>query len=366
MYKGQLLCAVGIDPNNCMYPLAYAVVEAERLDTWRWFLGLLVEDFQIRSGDGWTFISDRQKGLLNVVEEMIPLAEQRYCVRHMHNNFKQKYGGRSLKEKLWSCARASNVEAFENAMSTLKEENVGASEWLTNVPFHHWTRSHFKTETKCDLLLNNMCESFNRCIIWAREQGILVMLEMIREYLMTRLQTKRDQVDGWGGKRFTPKVYKLIEKFKKWSGGCYSTYAGYDEFEVTTVNGSKYAVHLGNRTCGCRRWDLSGIPCHHAISCLNRLGKNVEDYIDSVYSTFHYKQAYSGIIYPMNGHLAWDKSGMVLKPPVIEKQPGRPKKKRRVEPQEAQEIVVDGVTRLSKKVQVTVRYNLVSQFRCLI
>ncbi|XP_074378314.1 uncharacterized protein LOC141719847 [Apium graveolens] len=126
VYKGQLLCAVAIDPNNCMFPLAYAVVEAERLETWRWFLVLLVQDFDIRTRDGWTFISDRQKGLLNVVEEMIPMDEQRYCVRHMHNNFKQKYGGRSLKEKLWSCDRASNVESFQNAMNIVKEENVGA------------------------------------------------------------------------------------------------------------------------------------------------------------------------------------------------------------------------------------------------
>ena len=99
-YKGQLLCAVGLDGNNCMFPIAYAVVEAERLDSWRWFVALLAEDFEIGLGDGWSFISDRQKGLLTVVEEMLPMTENRYCVRHLHNNFKGKYGGRSLKDKL--------------------------------------------------------------------------------------------------------------------------------------------------------------------------------------------------------------------------------------------------------------------------
>ena len=354
-YKGQLLCAVGLDGNNCMFPIAYAVVEAEKLDSWRWFVAYLVQDFDIGLGDGWSFISDRQKGLLNVVQEMLPMAEHRYCVRHLHNNFKGKYGGRSLKDKLWACARASNIEAFQVAMTNIKEENEGAWKWLTEVPFHHWTRSHFKTESRCDLLLNNMCESFNRCILGAREQGVLLMLQMIREYLMRRLQTKRDEMVSWEDNKFTPKIYKIIEKNKKLSGSCYSTYAGYDEFEVTTFTGSKYAVHLGNRTCGCMRWDLCGIPCQHVISCLNRMGYSVEDYVDKVYTTANYKKAYSGIIYPMNGHNLWEKSGLVMKPPTVERQPGRPKKRRRPEMPDLVEKEIEGVKTLSKKTQLTVR-----------
>ena len=35
--KGQLLSAVGIDGNNRMFPIAYAVVEVENTETWKWF-----------------------------------------------------------------------------------------------------------------------------------------------------------------------------------------------------------------------------------------------------------------------------------------------------------------------------------------
>lgn len=236
------------------------------------------------------------------------MAEHRFCVHYMHNNFKQKYQGKSLKDKLWACARATNVESFTTAMSIIKEKNVGASEWLSQVAVHHWSRSHFKTDTKCDILLNNMCGSFNRSVLWVREQGILVMFELIREYLMKRLQIKREKMKAWEDKRFTLKTYQLLDKFKKWSTGCYLAYAGYNKFEVTTVNGSKFAVDLETRTCGCKRWDLTGIPCHHVISCLNRLGYNVEDYVDSCYLTTNYRKAYSGIIFPMNGHQQWEKT----------------------------------------------------------
>jgi hypothetical protein len=34
---GQLLTAVGIDPNDCIFPIAMAVVEVESMKTWTWF-----------------------------------------------------------------------------------------------------------------------------------------------------------------------------------------------------------------------------------------------------------------------------------------------------------------------------------------
>lgn len=43
-YPGICLTAVGKDGNNNLYPVAYAVVEAENKDSWAWFLELLVRD----------------------------------------------------------------------------------------------------------------------------------------------------------------------------------------------------------------------------------------------------------------------------------------------------------------------------------
>lgn len=60
-YGGQLLSAVGIDPNDCMFPIAYALVETESKETWSWFLELLGSDLDIDDSSKWTFMSDRQK-----------------------------------------------------------------------------------------------------------------------------------------------------------------------------------------------------------------------------------------------------------------------------------------------------------------
>ncbi|CAN1261691.1 hypothetical protein LINPERPRIM_LOCUS10952 [Linum perenne] len=57
----QLLAAVGIDANDGVYPIAWAIVKTESENSWGWFIELLRKDLEIPNGPGWTFMSDRQK-----------------------------------------------------------------------------------------------------------------------------------------------------------------------------------------------------------------------------------------------------------------------------------------------------------------
>ena len=58
---GQLLTAVGIDPNDCIFPIAVAVVEVESLSTWKWFLNTLKDDLHIDNTYPWIIMTDKQK-----------------------------------------------------------------------------------------------------------------------------------------------------------------------------------------------------------------------------------------------------------------------------------------------------------------
>ncbi|XP_014519664.1 uncharacterized protein LOC106776700 [Vigna radiata var. radiata] len=94
LYKGELLTAVGRDPNDQMLPLAYTVVEVENKDSWSWFLQLLVEDLgsnEIRGACTW--MSDQQKGLVQAIEELLPKKEKRFCIRHLYANFRKWFTG---------------------------------------------------------------------------------------------------------------------------------------------------------------------------------------------------------------------------------------------------------------------------------
>ncbi|XP_073152078.1 uncharacterized protein [Henckelia pumila] len=87
-YGGVLLSAVGVDPNNNNFPISFAVVNSESRDTWGWFLTLLKMDLNIERDYEWTFMSYKQKGLIQAFNEIFPNADHRFCVRHLHSNLK--------------------------------------------------------------------------------------------------------------------------------------------------------------------------------------------------------------------------------------------------------------------------------------
>ncbi|KAK9293352.1 hypothetical protein L1049_021344 [Liquidambar formosana] len=99
-YGGQLLSAVGRDGNNQMFPLAMAVVEAEIKHSWHWFMTNLLQALDCQDYTGITFISDRQKGLVDTFAVLLPGADHRHCVRHMYANFKEKHKEQDLKDML--------------------------------------------------------------------------------------------------------------------------------------------------------------------------------------------------------------------------------------------------------------------------
>lgn len=76
--RGMMLVAIGIDANNSMLPIAYAIVEKENTDSWTWFAELLKDDLDVEDSSVLTFISDRQKGLERAVETVFEGAEVRF------------------------------------------------------------------------------------------------------------------------------------------------------------------------------------------------------------------------------------------------------------------------------------------------
>jgi MULE transposase domain len=58
--KFEILCAMGRDTNNQMYPIAWAMVEVENKKFWDWFLNPHVQDLEIGSRYGYVIITDQQ------------------------------------------------------------------------------------------------------------------------------------------------------------------------------------------------------------------------------------------------------------------------------------------------------------------
>ncbi|RYR40062.1 hypothetical protein Ahy_A09g045729 [Arachis hypogaea] len=118
---GQLLTTIGWDPNDQMLPIVYAVVEAETKDSESWFLSQVASDVGLDKMGRSTFMSDQQKGLLPAYEEVIPGVDNRFCVRHLYNNFRKRFPGLQLKKLMWKCAKATHWRDWERHMAEMSD-----------------------------------------------------------------------------------------------------------------------------------------------------------------------------------------------------------------------------------------------------
>ncbi|XP_062020920.1 uncharacterized protein LOC133737368 [Rosa rugosa] len=331
-HGGQLLTAVGVDANNTTWVVAYAQVEMESTDSWKWFLELLVKDLDIEhEGAGWTFISDKQKGLLPAFESIIPLAYHRFCVRHLWTNFTKLFPGKAKKDQLWATAKSTTLAYFHKEMVLIKQMDPKAYDWLTDPrrPPLHWCRAHFKTHIKCDILLNNLCESFNTFILGARGKLVVSSFEEMRVKLMKRIMLRKEKMMKYEV-TICPKPRGIFEKKKnkvKAASDCVPHGSGGPQIEVESFGGGKHVVGLERRTCACRRWDLSGIPCKHGVVAINFMKLDLDDFVDDCYLKKTYMANYSHTIKPVNGMELWPTSEepTILSPPQYTRQPGRPR-----------------------------------------
>ncbi|KAL3643521.1 hypothetical protein CASFOL_014336 [Castilleja foliolosa] len=215
----------------------------------------------------------------------------------------------------------------------LKGIDAKAFDWLVNKPPNHWSRSHFTGYPKCDILLNNMCECFNSFILDARERPIIPMLESIRNQLMTRFVLNREKAEKWDPV-VCPKIKAVLLKNMKEAGEYIPMRSDEWNFQIKGMY-DQHTVDVRARSCSCRRWDLNGIPCKHAILAIWCRRENPEQYVHSCYSVASYKKAYALSIPPITGMELWPQISLEPPlPPIYKEKAGRPQRLRRRQPDE--------------------------------
>ncbi|KAH6829192.1 hypothetical protein C2S53_011762, partial [Perilla frutescens var. hirtella] len=228
------------------------------------------------------------------------------------------FRGDAFKKLLWKAANATTVAAFNRSMVEIEKIDKKCLEWLqTGKSATEWSKSHFST--------------------FGKEKPVLTMLEWIREYMMSRLQKNRDKAERkWEGRKICGRIRMIVGKNMESSSDCVPIKSNEYNYEISSFDGTRYAVNLEAHTCDCRRWELSGIPCKHAISAICAQGYDPEDYVHKCYSVETYVAVYAHAISPMNGDELWQKTGYIppLPPAFGKKKKGRPQKERRFDANE--------------------------------
>ena len=134
-YKGTLMMAVGVDPEQQIVPLAFALAESENDNSWSWFMRL-VRTHVLRPERQVCMISDRHHDLLKCAEEHMdgyPPLVHRWCMRHFAANMWRRQKKKDVIKKLKTLCKVHTEVAFEEHLEGLKKDlNDEAKEWLEN------------------------------------------------------------------------------------------------------------------------------------------------------------------------------------------------------------------------------------------
>ncbi|GJS93159.1 phosphoenolpyruvate carboxylase gene [Tanacetum coccineum] len=188
---GHILTAVGIDSNNGIYRFAYAIVDGETKESWKWFLDCLGDDLDLFRNSNFTFIIDKQKH-------------------------------------------------FDRHMETLKEQNKEAYDWLRLIPPQHWARAHI------EILLNNMCEVLNRQLVDGRDKPIITCLEFLKEYLMKRIVNVQLVIRKCN-RPLTPNAERLFKVILMDAAQIKVDWNGGNLYQATNPWGQQYVVNMRER-----------------------------------------------------------------------------------------------------------------------
>lgn len=276
-----------------------------------------------------TYYFKMYRGLLTAMHRVFHDCSQRFCLRHIYANFKVAgFRGGDLKAHVDAAAYSYSKPYFDDAMARLKEDCEEAWEWLSKINPKHGARHAMDTNCKTDLVVNNLSEIFNNFIIDVKDKPIVTMIDGIRTKLMARFEAKRIGIQkaGWD---ITSTFAEKLEIEKSNSKYSKAICAAKGLWQVASGTRT-YPVNLRAKTCGCRKWDLTGLPCKHAVCAIYKAKGHPEDYVSDFFKKPLYIQTHNEIVYPVPGQHDWVQTDTPdIDPPHFFVHPGRRKKNRR-------------------------------------
>ncbi|CAG7909599.1 unnamed protein product [Brassica rapa] len=279
-YEGVMLVAAAQDGNFQIFPLAFAIVDAENDESWEWFFTQLRRC--VSDQYALVIVSDMYGSIKKACEKVFPWAGRGICYYHLQQNIVQKFKGKHMLYLVKGAAYAHTLFDFNRYMDEIRSINPSLATYLENADVSLWSRVHFQ----------------GRWFFKRREDALSLTshhsrgvenLLAIREEYADMMNVER--IDGW---RF-----------------------------VVRGGHRDCVVDLELRRCQCGVFDIEKIPCSHAIAAAKDANIHVSTLVCPSYSKNYLYAAYAANIYPKRA----DKARKCL-PPEVKRGRGRQKKSR--------------------------------------
>ncbi|KDP23336.1 hypothetical protein JCGZ_23169 [Jatropha curcas] len=335
-YQGTLLAATAADGDDGVFPVAFAVVDAETDENWHWFL--LQLKTALSTSCPITFVADRQKAIKESIDNVFKGSYHGYCLRYLTEQLFRDLKGqfshevkRLMVEDFYSAAYAPRPEVFHRCIESIKSISVEAYDWIIKSEPQNWANAFFQG-ARYNHMTSNFGEMFYSWASDAHELPITQMVDAIRGKIMELIYTQRAESDLWMT-RLTPSMEEKLEKesLKARSMQLQVLLSAGSTFEVRGE--SVEVVDIDHWDCSCKGWQLTGLPCCHAISVITCIGRSPYEYCSRYFTTESYRLTYSESVHPIP-NVDWpvqkDSSQVTVTvtPPPTRRPPGRPTSKR--------------------------------------
>ncbi|XP_076904681.1 uncharacterized protein LOC143560223 [Bidens hawaiensis] len=185
---------------------------------------------------------------------------------------RKQWRGDVFKNMFLKAAGATSIPYYLKAMEEIKEADATLYDWLNQILAKSWSKAHYSGRAKCDMQLNNMCESFNKQLVGARDKPVITCLEYIRKYMTRRIINVRKMVSKAAGP-LTPNATNTFEEIKTEASQLTVLMVDAHNYQVNSIR-SQCVVNVKYKTCTCRKRDLTGMPCKHAVAAINDMAIN--------------------------------------------------------------------------------------------
>ncbi|KAJ9556871.1 hypothetical protein OSB04_011485 [Centaurea solstitialis] len=185
-------------------------------------------------------------------------------------------------------------------------------------------RAHFPG-LRYNIMTSNSVECMNAHSRFARKGAIVGLMEYFRAF-QQEWYSKRRELAARLTNILTPWAEVRVQKRAVESAPWIVRDIGYGEYEVQ--DGYRDAkVQYYDKSCSCKRWQLSGLPCGHAIAVAAMQNLTDCSYLASPYFTVENPKAtWAPVVYRVGPQLAWvspDFPLMTVRPPIMRTGPGR-------------------------------------------
>lgn len=337
-YSGVQMLLVGRDGEMRNVILAFALVPAEDLESYRWFFSQL-RNAGLEFGATPIFC-DRHPALLSVADAYG--LELRYCTLHIIRNLLSRFAKFNHRHKnlVWQIQGAESVDEYSSRLTWLGTE-VGedVQRYIADIPPARWcVHANLRVTPLFGWRTSNFVESEfgSQLVKGMRTLAPFDFLETMCSYLVDACFIRSQNAAKWvvKGLRVTPAAQRVYDTQSANIGQYGVQHASPDICYVWNQSTSvrvRRRVNTATLECTCPFVDQRRIPCRHVIAALadKHQLETVFAGFDKCYTVDAYAASFhqQAILIPLDEDLTIEVDE-VCRPAAITRRPGRPRTRR--------------------------------------